>query len=582
MRFLSPRTTLPCGLGIDALPLGLGQLPTGRPVALALLDGATDRLWLQALLEDLLQAGPVFVLAQTQARADALMRHAPLALAQQQGRLRLWLMGEDLAYARRPQGLRPLLDELRLAELGPDHALLVLAAPAVHLGTSVAAVQQWGNQWARWSRGRRRPVVMVFEQWQQADEVLAPLRSLAAQFPHVALLGSEARQTLLFVERWDSSEGPVFEARFGLRHDVPSQRLVYDGSRLDGSRSSAAQRLVEAPDQYNVLTTRAAVEGQRGIPPDWQVLEQLSDMAAATAQAIAATVLLDAGPTSQQQALLQLVYQLRTTHGRGLKIVVRETRDKLRSNLEQALLSLGANAVVYREVGFSRLQKLLEDLRDETFVRAIPSDFAQVLSGYMPDAVQGYLDATAFCDSVEAMLARTSQMGLRHCFLRLTVQTHVAHLDAIQACTAVRAGDVISADARALYVFMFACSEADLEPALGRLFSIPPSELFAAQTLYTTVDGMRSALRGLREAAHQGVPDYSAYRKAALAPAPPQAGQAVLPASLPAAPEADRASPTGLPVASDAPEDSPAPAPSVHARPLRRRNAAPNQGADAC
>ena len=581
MRFFSSRSTPPCGLGIDALPLGLGQLPLGKPVALALQDGAADRLWLQSLLQDLLQQGPVFVLAQTAAQADALLQAGALAQARQQGRLLLWLMGEDLAYARRPHGLQPLLDELAQAGLGPGHALLVLAAPAVHLGASVASVQQWGSQWARWSRGRRRPLLLVFDQWRQAQEVLAPLRSLAAPIQHVALLGSEARRSLLFVERWDSSEGPVFEARLGLRLDAASQRLAYDGSRQDASHTGAAERLVEAPDKYSVLATRAAIAAQRGIPPDWQVLEQLDDVAAATSQAIAATVLLDAGPSSQQEALLRLVYQLRTARGRGLKIVVRETRDKLRSNLEQALLSLGANAVVYREVGFARLQKLLEDLRGETFVRAIPADFEQVRAGYMPDALHGYLGATTFCDSVESMLTRTSHLGLKHCFLRLTVQTHVAHLDAIEACTAVRAGDVLSADAHALYVFMFACAEADLEPALGRLFSIPPSELFAAQTLYTTVDAMRTALRELREAARNGVPDYSAYHPVPSAVAPAQD-------SAPPLPDAHAASaslaplPPPLSLAGSAAETSAPPAPTVQAHALKRAPARPTPGATAC
>lgn len=578
MRFLSPKPTPPCGLGIDALPTGLGCLPLGTPVALAMQDRTPDRQWLQSLLQDMLQGGPVFLLTENQAQADALLQQPALQLAHTHGRLLVWLMGADLAFAKRPSGLQPVLDELAQAGLTRAHALLVLAAPAVHFGSSVASVQQWGRQWGHWCRRRTRPVVMAFNQWTRTQEVLAPLRTLAHVFEHVAVLGSEAKHTLLYVERWNGTDGPVFEARLGLANDTATQRLVYDGSRVGSAQHGAAERLVEAPDQYTVIATQAAVAGQRGIPHEWTLLAQRSEVLGATRHAIAATVLLDAGPTHQQQELLQLVHQLRSTQGRALKIVVRETQDKLRANLEQALLSLGANAVVYREVGFARLQKVLEDLRDETFVRAIPADFAQALAGFMPDPLRGYLPAAAFCDSVQAMLARTSHIGLKHCFLRLSMQPHVAHLDAIQACTAARDGDVLSADEDALYVFMFACSESDLDPALARLFSIAPSELFAAQTLYASEDGVHRALHALREAAGRGVPDYSAYRSERATPAASH----------------NRAHGSGTPVRPSGPVPAPAlaatqpdaaharaqatPTPAVHARPLVRSHALPPQG----
>jgi cellulose biosynthesis protein BcsE len=398
-------------------------------------------------------------------------------------------------------------------------------------------------------------VVFAFDAWDSADMVLAPLRTLAGVFEHVAVLGSRPQGSMLFVERWNGSEGALFELRLGLKQDAHSQRLAYDGSQLRG----AAQRLVEAPDQYQVIATQAAVAAQRGVPAAWRVVGQLGDVLGATRDAVAATVLLDAGGTQQHEALLELVFQLRSQHGRALKIVVCETQDKLRSNLEQALLTLGANRVVYREVGFARLLRLIDDMREETFVRAIPTDYAQARSGFLPDALRGYLPLPAFCDSVQAMLARSGQRGLRHSFLRLTMLPHVAHLDAIQACMALRDGDVLSADQNALYVFLFACAETDTDPALARLFSIAPSELFAAQTLYGSSDGVNSVLRDLREAARKGVPDYSAYRSSSSVSAPRGSSkpepQPVARLRLPLQENADHATQT----------------PSVHARPLARR-----------
>lgn len=570
--FGQPKPQVPCGLGLDGLPESMGRLPVGTPVALAWQDGAMELLWVLALLRDLLQHGPLMVLAERAEQVDPWLQQPDLALALAQGRLQICLMARTLLEARRTTGMQPVFDELARAGLGEKHALLVLASPRVHLGRSVAQVQQWGSQIGRWSRGRTRPVVYAFDQWDNALQVLSPLRSLAGVFEHVALLGSEAQQAILFVEHWNGTDGPLFEARFGLRLDAASQRLAYDGSQ----RSGQLQRLVEAPDQYRVFASAAALTGQRGVPADWQVVAQQEGMADATRDAQAATVLLAAGSTAEAEDLLRLVYALRCRHGRALKIVVRETQDKLRSNLEQALLCLGANSVVYREVGFGRLLRQLDELSDSTFARALQPDYAQARAGFMPDAQRGYLPVPLFCDSVEAMLDRTSHLGLRHSFLGLSMQSHVAHADAVRACVALRDGDVLTADHNALYVFMFACAEADIDPALGRLFSIPPSELFAAQTLYRSVEAVRNALRDLRKAARQGAPDYSAFRSERTArgghAALPAAVAAPAPAPVPAAHLPDQAK-----HGSDS--DARAPVPTVHARPLARRGAPQTQGA---
>jgi cellulose biosynthesis protein BcsE len=473
-------------------------------------------------MRDLLRDGPVFLLAESEDRVDELLQAEDLAQALQTRHLTVWLMGERLTRSRQTMDMAVVFDEMKHAGLDPAHALLVLASVPTLFGSSVAGVQRWGRQISNWCRQRTRPVVFGLDAWDSAEQVLGPLRTLQGVFEYVAVMGQQPQGPVLFVDRWNGSEGPLFEMRLGLKVDTASQRLAYDGSLVRGP----AQRLVEAPDQEQVIATRAALAGQRGVPSAWSVVEDLADVLPATQGAIAATVLLHAGHSQQQEALLLLVFQLRSQHGRVLKIVVHETQDKLRSNVEQALLALGANAVVYREVGFARLQRVLEDMRDETFARALPTDFVATRSGFMPDALRGYLPLTAFCESVVEMLARTSHKGLTHSFLRLSMQPHVAHVDAIRACLALRDGDVLSADQDALYVFMFACSEVDIDPALSRLFSIPPGELFATQTLYGTLDGVHAVLRDLHEAARRGAPDYSAYVRAGAAESPRVASQA--------------------------------------------------------
>lgn len=558
-----PPVTHDGGLGIDQLPDGLQRLPVGSPVALLWQNGPADALWVHALLGDALQGGPVFLLTDDPAWVDQLLKHQPLQDAHAQGHLAVWLLGTVLPRHSRHAVLHEVLAELRQVGLSEHHALFVVGSPTASFGHNVAQIQHWGNQIRNWCCSRTRPLVFGFTRCSDIEAVLSPLRSLDGVFQHMATLGAEAAKPVLFVDRWNGNDGPIFQARYGLKKVELTGRLAYDGSQARGQ----VQRLVEAPDQFVVVTTQDAVAGQSGVPADWQLVAHAKELQTATSTSIAATVLLHSGPAAHLDDLFRLVHQLRLNHPRTLKIVVRETHEKLRSNIEQALLHLGANKVVYRELGFSRLVHQLADMSTETYARQINPDYNSAVGGFMPDAVRGYLPAPLFCEAVQSMLDRTSRMGLKHSFLQLTMQAHVAHLDAIRACLANRDGDIMTADQNALYVFMFSCAEPDIEQALPRLFALPPSELFATQLSDSSLAGMRGMLRALRDIARKGLPDYSVY----LAPRMPSGS------ALPAMESLAMTGPTsvGLPLSRPPvvhPGATQAEKPlTVHSRPIGRR-----------
>ena len=96
---------------------------------------------------------------------------------------------------------------------------------------------------------------------------------------------------------------------------------------------------------------------------------------------------------------------LRLTRPPTLKIVVRESTGKLRSHSEQALLQLGANAVFYRELGFSRLLQLLQDIHNQSYVHPVSADYQKALGAFMPVPCRGYQSAPAFSHLVRPILA---------------------------------------------------------------------------------------------------------------------------------------------------------------------------------
>jgi Cellulose biosynthesis GIL len=132
------------------------------------------------------------------------------------------------------------------------------------------------------------------------------------------------------------------------------------------------------------------------------------------------------------------------------------------------------------------------------------------------------------------MLNRSQAVGLTHSLLRLPLLSRVAHLDALHACRAQRDGDVLTADQDALYVFFFACGEADVEAAMQRLCVLPLDNLFSSMVSDISTDNMHKTLRKLRQAAWRGLPDYSRFVgvSAAIDAAPP-ADAFEAPAELP-------------------------------------------------
>ena len=578
-RTVSP--ALPMGLGVGTLPDGLHRLPLGVPVALVGRDVPSAQLWFPALLIDAVAVSSVFLLAPSHEWADRLLAHEALHSAHTQGRLVVWVTTPALSGLLRTQGLHPLLQELHSAGLRPEHALFLMDAQPLLAGLDVLPLQRVGEQLRVWCLQRQQPVVLGFCPPPETDsattsesttphaDVLPMLHGLCNMTVHIATLSASGEHSTLHFARWSGDSGAVFQIGFGLTLDPHTQRLHHDGSRTEGQ----GQALIEAPDQRAVIATRAAVAQQPGVPQHWQIVDTLDEVEVASAHSIGATVLLDAGNSSEFEERARLVHHLRLTRPRTLKIVVRESTGKLRSHSEQALLQLGANAVFYREQGFSRLLQLLQDIHSHSYSRPVNPDYSQALEAFMPVDKRGYQPAPEFSRLVRDMLVRTQDIGLGHSMVRLDIAPQTAHIAALRACKISRDGDLVTAGRSAIYVFLFACREPDIDAALQRLFDVPVAQLFAAQSTDCSHAGMLALLDGLDSAARQGLPDYSSLlAPAAAAPAitatasPANATTPITPTTpLPALPKAALAGELAAAAGLSAER------PSIYAKPIGQR-----------
>jgi cellulose biosynthesis protein BcsE len=239
------------------------------------------------------------------------------------------------------------------------------------------------------------------------------------------------------------------------------------------------------------------------------VLADQAAVLAACADAQAATVVLDYAGGAQLDALCATVHALRRQAGRALKIVIVERGEVLRHQYELLVLTLGANLVLGRGLPFSRMQSLLQSLQGQLHTRPVAADYRGALSAALSDAVLGYLPAGAFCERVRIVLERSAMLQLPHVLVKLTLLPQCAHIDALRHCVPRRAGDVFTADAAHLYVFLFACRLADADAALARIFDVPVERIadtlvhLAEQSIGDELDALTAANRRAR------IADYS-------------------------------------------------------------------------
>ena len=497
----------PGGLGIKGLPGDVGKLPCGVPVALMATDAQTYQLWMQSLLLDAVEAGPVCLLADSLAWVDTCLRNPRLAQAHAQGRLMVWMLGPDLITRIQSKGLVSLAKDLTQVGFNPHHALFVVPANRLFKGLRAQQLQMVGAQLKRWCQRRARPMVFCLEPGEtvEADAVAAMVRGMTHVFLHVATLGQRAGRHSLYLERWEGESGAFFDACYGLLPLTDAPCLTYDGSITLGK----VPELVNAPDQLDVITTQSVVQGIRGVPEHWKIVETDADILPTAINAIAATVLLDAGQAQDFTAKARLIHQLRTTHPRTLRILVRETHGKLRVHFEQTLLRLGANEVIYREVSFPRMHQMLLEGHRQAWTREIPPNCEQVLDSVIPVSARGYQRPKLFVELVRNMVASSHDLGVTNSYVQLQLLPRVPHIDAIGANRIARDGDLLTADENALHVFLFACPEPDLELALSRVFACPLSILFISQVVSFTDASIMGILKNLELKIRHGLPDYT-------------------------------------------------------------------------
>lgn len=377
-----------------------------------------------------------------------------------------------------------------------DHADALFGADVQH---NLALARQLRN----WAERDNKIVVLVLRN--VAADALDPMRVLrpcATLFGGIARLCGQQGQQTWETFHWHHADGVSSDLVQPLHADG-------DGAWRLAAPQASRNAAPANDDALHLLALRGALLGGETAGAGWQVLADAATLQTEAATHVAATLMLPFDGSASFDALARTVLNLRRTCGPRVKIVVRELHQHMRQSQEALLLHLGANLIMPAGISLSRVASLCMAVRDQVFQHALPASYEMAVAAAMPDQQQGYLAPQAFLAAVQSSMRRCQEYRIESCMVRLTLVKGLTPLDALRYCQTRRAGDLVTADADAVYLFLYACREADLGAALTSLLRLPLSELFSVESRYPTARDIADACAALARRA-RGVADLSA------------------------------------------------------------------------
>lgn len=387
-------------------------------------------------------------------------------------------------------GARHFTDELDYFN-APRESLFVVenAEDLFTLDDPRLAVEQ-ARIYQEWYQSTRATALLFFSIARIHGSQIAALRTLSDAFAGLVEFGQAGVQLSWRINHWQSPFASLSHREYAVGFDPEGTRLFAAGYQLEG----VDVQIRHAPDQDRVIATSAVIQGERGIPANWRIVDNLDDLLEAAEGSVAATCLIDFVNGDKLHLLARAVHHLRQKHGPGLRIIIRERRLRLRYSDELLLLRLGANSVVYAEVNFSRFISLIDSIRDQIFTGTVPTHFENAVHAAMPPPHKGYLSPQSFCEMVRDNLAQSAHIGIESTLAYLCLLPEISHVDALRQLKIKRQGDLYTADHRGIWIFLYACREPDTDATLERLHAHPLAQTFEGQIRYFSSVSIQAAI----------------------------------------------------------------------------------------
>jgi len=372
----------------------------------------------------------------------------------------------------------------------PIARLILLVMP-------ITQVQDWENkaalflvEWRYWLQ-KNQSIMVVVSYGAESETLVNKLYLHNETLSGLSFLQKNELDELLYqVWHWRNPLGVSGQALF---------QMTTQGDRLLATDTEPIPSNTTVPStiflQHNIAS-QVVLAGRN----DYALVDSWDALVAKGLTELNPTLVFALQRHQDLEQLARTLYYLRQQRQQALRLVVLEMGSHALRHSEIELLILSGCSLVIPKGNLSRFFNLLDVLHSQPDRFQITSNLDQALQKIQVQSVRGELPVSDFVSYLEHIYSDFTDLEPRG---SLIVMTPVDMLSTAQLLTQIqiqRDGDVVCANTKWVYVFLFECEASLVNVALGRLMRLPLSELVTHHHIVVQPSDIQRVVEQLKRA----------------------------------------------------------------------------------
>ncbi|MCG7586664.1 BcsE family c-di-GMP-binding protein [Photobacterium sp. OFAV2-7] len=237
-------------------------------------------------------------------------------------------------------------------------------------------------------------------------------------------------------------------------------------------------------DNREILTLSSLLKENEIPPTQFRFFETPEEILEASLTNRKATIVFPCVSYEAIEEIARFAFQLRTSCGLQLKIIVRELIQCISYFDERLLLDSGVNLIVPAEVSFSHFVSQTLAIQNQVYVGQLPEKYEDLLNLRPRYTYSGQSDITLFTQHVKSLISQQMSLRIDFALLRLNKLPSQDITECASLCKLRRDGDLLTIGDGVIYVFLSAIRANDIDDVLNGIFHLKVSELFSSYCVF--------------------------------------------------------------------------------------------------